>query len=101
MGPDLRGVFLGSEGTLGVITEVTVRLRPMRTTPPRTVVGFFDTLAAAGDAVTSLAVLGVEVLSVGRGGRVGVVGFLTAQPLRRHRGGAGVERAASTHVALP
>ena len=52
-GYDLAGLMVGSEGTLGVITEVTVRLRPLRTAPTRTVVGFFDTLAAAGDAVAA------------------------------------------------
>jgi glycolate oxidase len=59
-GYDLAGLMVGSEGTLGVITEVTVRLRPLRTTPPRTVVGFFDTLAAAGDAVARVTAAGVQ-----------------------------------------
>ena len=47
-GYDLVGLMVGSEGTLGVITEVTVRLRPLRTAPMRTVVGFFDTLVRCG-----------------------------------------------------
>lgn len=59
-GYDLAGLMVGSEGTLGVITEVTVRLRPQRTAQPRTVVGFFDTLAAAGDAVARVTALGLE-----------------------------------------
>jgi glycolate oxidase len=59
-GYDLVGLLVGSEGTLGVITEVTVRLRPLRTDPPRTVVGFFDTLAAAGDAVSRVTAAGLQ-----------------------------------------
>lgn len=59
VGYDLAGLMVGSEGTLGVITEVTVTLRPARTTAPRTVVGFFDTLAAAGDAVSRVTAAGL------------------------------------------
>jgi glycolate oxidase len=59
-GYDLAGLMVGSEGTLGVITEVTVRLRPLRTGSPRTVVGFFDTLAAAGDAVARVTARGLQ-----------------------------------------
>ncbi len=50
-GYDLVGLFVGSEGTLGVVTEVTLRLRPARKEPPRTVVGAFGTVVAAGEAV--------------------------------------------------
>src|SRR5690606_2264855 len=59
-GYDLAGLMVGSEGTLGVITEVTVRLRPLRTAVPRTVVGFFDTLSAAGDAVHRVTARGLQ-----------------------------------------
>ena len=59
-GYDLAGLMVGSEGTLGVITEVTVRLRPLRTGAPRTVVGFFDTLAEAGDAVHRVTARGLQ-----------------------------------------
>jgi glycolate oxidase len=51
-GLDLAGLFVGSEGTLGVVTEVTLRLRPALAGPPRTVVGAFDDLVAAGEAVS-------------------------------------------------
>jgi glycolate oxidase len=50
-GYDLTGLFVGSEGTFGVITEVTLRLRPAPVGAPLTVVGAFDRLVDAGQAV--------------------------------------------------
>ena len=58
VGYDLCGLMVGSEGTLGVITEITVRLRGARP-PERTVVGFFASLAAAGEAVRAITAAGI------------------------------------------
>lgn len=52
-GLDLKRLFVGSEGTLGVITEATLRLRTPPPTPSTMVATFSDT-AAAGRAVTSI-----------------------------------------------
>lgn len=57
-GYDLVSLLIGSEGTLGVITEITLRLRPAPP-PARTVVGYFDSLEAAGQAVTAVDRVGV------------------------------------------
>ncbi|MCW2714658.1 MAG: FAD-linked oxidase [Frankiales bacterium] len=57
-GLDLTALMVGSEGTLGVITEVTVRLRPARAAE-RTVAGFFPSLVAAGRAVAAVAAAGI------------------------------------------
>ncbi len=49
-GPDLRGLFVGSEGTLGICTKVTVRLLHTPETV-RTVLADFGSIEAAGDTV--------------------------------------------------
>jgi glycolate oxidase len=53
-GYDLKRLFVGSEGTLGVITEATLRLRP-RPPVPTTVAATFTDVVSAGRAVTAIA----------------------------------------------
>jgi glycolate oxidase len=53
-GYDMAALMVGSEGTLGVVTEVTLRLRPALRGTPRTVVGAFSSLVDAGRAVASV-----------------------------------------------
>jgi glycolate oxidase len=53
-GLDMVGLFVGSEGTLGVVTEVTLRLRPAPSGAPRTIVGAFGDLVTSGQAVAQI-----------------------------------------------
>jgi glycolate oxidase len=57
-GYDLAALMVGSEGTLGVVTEITVRLRPARP-PERTVAGYFGSLVDAGRAVAAVGAAGI------------------------------------------
>ena len=62
-GYGLIPLLVGSQGTLGLITEATLRLRPAP--PPRsTLLAFFPTLESAGEAVAAIAVAGAAPVTL-------------------------------------
>lgn len=62
-GYDITGLFVGSEGTLGVVTEVTVRLVPAPA-PALTLAASFADLTSAGTAVAAIAAAGLPCSAV-------------------------------------
>src|SRR3954452_9619428 len=57
-GYDLLGAFVGSEGTLGIATKITLRVVP-RPEGVRTLVAFFDSTSEAGEVVSSIVSRGI------------------------------------------
>jgi glycolate oxidase len=56
-GPDLRGVFVGSEGTLGVVTSVICRLMKIPQSH-KTLIAYFGSVEDAGEAVSAIVASG-------------------------------------------
>ena len=63
MGYDLTRLMVGSEGTLGIITEATLRLRP-KPAPKTTLLAFFPSVAQAGHAVSRITAAGVTPVTL-------------------------------------
>jgi glycolate oxidase subunit GlcD len=57
-GPDLVGLFVGSEGNFGVATRITVRLTPLPRAV-RTLLADFMALRAAGEGVSAIIAAGI------------------------------------------
>jgi len=57
-GYDLVGAIIGSEGTLGIVTELVLKLRPLPE-EAQIVLAVFETLEAAGEAVSRIIAAGM------------------------------------------
>ncbi len=58
IGPDLCGMFVGSEGLFGVALEITLRLLP-KVPKYKTILAAYHSLSAAGDTVASIVASGL------------------------------------------
>lgn len=115
-GYDLTSLLVGSEGTLAIITEITLRLLPAPRTP-HTLVAAFPTLEGAGRAVAGISRAGItpsmlEILdrttvkAVDDMTRMGIGDDTAALLLIQHDGDnaghalADIERHCTTHGAM-
>ncbi|KAA0082701.1 FAD-binding oxidoreductase [Mycolicibacterium sp. P9-64] len=73
-GPDLLGVLIGSEGTLGIVTEVTVALRPIAEVT-HSLMGAFASARDAADTIAAIIATGVVPAAVEWLDRAGIAGL--------------------------
>src|SRR5207302_1229308 len=58
VGPDLLGVLIGSEGTLGIVTKVIVKIL-RKPEAVQTLLAAYDTMSASGQAVSEIIAAGI------------------------------------------
>ncbi|HTQ18140.1 FAD-binding oxidoreductase [Mycobacterium sp.] len=73
-GPDLLGVLIGSEGTLGILTEATVALRPIASVT-RSLMGSFATAHDAAETISDIIRTGTVPAAVEWLDRAGIAGL--------------------------
>lgn len=73
-GPDLLGLIIGSEGTLGIVTEATVALRPIAEVT-HSLMGAFATARGAADTIAAIIATGVVPAAVEWLDRAGIAGL--------------------------
>ena len=73
-GPDLLGVLIGSEGTLGIVTEATVALRPIAEVT-HSLMGAFASAREAADTIAAIIATGVVPAAVEWLDRAGIAGL--------------------------
>ena len=73
-GPDLLGVLIGSEGTLGIVTEATVALRPVAEVT-HSLMGAFASARVAADTIAAVIASGVVPAAVEWLDRAGIAGL--------------------------